>query len=118
MLAEGWGSVVSILLVLFAIVAHELGHLAAARSFGWRGRLGFAGRWMPYPVARVIVAEGASRFSLVTVAAAGPLASVLVGALLWPLSPLAGGISVALGVLSLVPIPKWDGAHIVAAVRS
>lgn len=109
---------VSVPLVLAAVVAHELGHLAAARALGWSGRLGMVTRPFPYPVARIVVPALAGRWALCLVASAGPLASVTFGAAVWSLSPLAGSCSVLLGVLSLVPAPRQDGAHVWKALRS
>ena len=108
----------SVALVLLAILAHELGHLGVARLLGWPGRLGIAGRWLPYPVARILVPARTNTWSLVAVALGGPAASVAFGVAVWSLSPLAGLVSVLLGVLSLIPVPKQDGAHVLKALRS
>jgi Zn-dependent protease len=99
-------------------LAHELGHLAVARALGWPGRLGWVWRPIPYPVARVLVPAGTNTWSLLAVALAGPAASILFGFACWPVSPLAGLVSVLLGVVSLIPVPKQDGAHVLKALRS
>lgn len=133
-----------------ATVIHELGHAVAAWSLGipvrwiligngpvfWRRPLGhgieLVLRVLPTGVAVGILdrrdANGIPSRPIghdMLVAAAGPLASLLLAAALWSVGQieliplwlrywLMGGglLSLAIGVISLVPVPGLDGGHL------
>ncbi len=89
-----------------AAAVHELGHLLALRRMGHSpGRivLRFTGAAMEIPAL--------SYRQELLAAAAGPLASLLLGALL-PLFPAFGLYSLILGLFNLLPIPGLDGGRI------
>lgn len=115
------------LITLFVIVlVHELGHVVAARSFGWTIRevklLPFGG------VAEVEEAGGLSAREEALVAIAGPLQNVWMGALAWGLG--AAGVwdgewghyvaqaNLMIALFNLLPIHPLDGGKLLQAAFS
>ncbi|WP_028561851.1 M50 family metallopeptidase [Paenibacillus pinihumi] len=115
------------LLTLFALVfVHELGHVLAARGFGWRIRevklLPFGG------VAETEEAGSMPAREEIIVALAGPLQNLWMGLTAWALGEL-GVISpewashlvqanLMIGLFNLLPVLPLDGGKIVQALMS
>ena len=136
--------------IIITTSAHELGHAAAARLLRipirwilighgpvlWRRPLkqGVELVWRALPTGIAIGLDGRRnadgtlcrpiRYDML-IAAAGPVVSLLLAALLWDLGQwvllpswlrfwlIAGGLlSVVTGILSLIPIPGLDGGHL------
>lgn len=115
------------LVVLFAIVlVHELGHVAAAKAFGWRVReiklLPFGGVAETEEAGTVPAAQEAA------VAAAGPLQNVWMAAAAWALGRWAGWdedwaayiarANVMIGLFNLLPVLPLDGGKLLQAAFS
>ncbi len=115
------------LLTLFAIVlVHELGHVAAARGYGWTVRdvklLPFGG------VAEVENAASVPAKEEAVVALAGPLQNVWMAAAAWALgqtgwwsadwSDYVWRANVMIGLFNLLPILPLDGGRLMQAALS
>jgi len=115
------------LLTLFIIVlVHELGHVVAAKGFGWTIRevklLPFGG------VAEVEEAGGISAKEDAIVAIAGPLQNVWMGALAWGLGAAGiwdeawahyvSGANLMIALFNLLPIYPLDGGKLLQALLS
>ncbi len=116
-----WSSV-----VFFSVILHELGHAIVARAFGATPAI------LLYTLGGVTVYSGRlSRARSGFVSAAGPLAGLLFGSIVWLVgqpdpqthAPLAAAVwrtlvwaNVGWGVLNLVPVIPFDGGHIMAAL--
>jgi Zn-dependent protease len=115
--------------VFVSLLLHELGHVAAARLFGARGRVILS--WLG---GRVLGLEGLGRWRRVAVLLAGPLTNFVVGGLLWAVpsvvpfpafvlehhweSPVATGlvllivVNLSWGALNLLPLWPLDGGRV------
>jgi Zn-dependent protease len=112
---------------LVSMLAHELGHVLAARLFGVRPRIvlsGFGGQ--------LFGLEGLKRWQIVLILAAGPLTSLLLYGISWsvPLVPLPIDwrfflapalwllmwINIFWGLLNLLPLWPLDGGRIAAEI--
>jgi stage IV sporulation protein FB len=115
------------MLTLFGIVLiHELGHVTAAKRFGWRVRevklLPFGG------VAEVDEGAGVPAMEELWVALAGPLQNVWMAGVAWAAASWGGGdpewwryfaeANVLIGLFNLLPIPPLDGGKILLAIMS
>lgn len=124
MLASAMTGYFAELAVLFAIVTvHELGHVFAARAYGWRIReirlLPFGGVMETEEAGTVSAAEEA------VVAAAGPLQNVWMGAAAWLLGRYAGfdadwadyivKANATIAIFNLLPILPLDGGKLASA---
>lgn len=109
-----------------SILWHELGHAFAARRLGSEPSIdlySFGGltHWQPR--------ADATRWHLISVALAGPVAGLVLGALVWSGAELAGGfgsgnvrffvivmlwINVGWGLVNLLPVLPLDGGHVLA----
>jgi Zn-dependent protease len=114
-----------IAVVFASVLLHELGHAWTARWFGYRPRIelhamGGTTLWGGAPVTP-------GRRLLISLA--GPLAGLLVGALVWGLLPEAGlqglaretvlavlWVNVGWGVLNLLPVLPLDGGNVMASI--
>lgn len=113
-----------------AVLAHELGHAIAGKSYGWMPRieLGFVGG-VTFFERRTQV----SRAQRILLVALGPIAGALLGVAafavlrLWP--PPKGSlaefglrqvqmVNLVWGLLNLVPVLPLDGGHLVAELAS
>lgn len=127
MLASAMTGYFAELLTLFLIVlVHELGHVIAARGFGWRIRevklLPFGG------VAEVEDAGGISAKEEALVAMAGPLQNVWMGVLAWSLGALGiwdgdwgnyvAQANAMIALFNLLPIHPLDGGKLLQALLS
>lgn len=127
MLASAMTGYFAELLTLFIIVlVHELGHVVAARSFGWTIRevklLPFGG------VAEVEEAGGISAKEEAFVALAGPLQNVWMGLLAWGLgawgvwdaawSDYIAQANLMIALFNLLPIYPLDGGKLMQALLS
>lgn len=104
---------------LLAATIHECGHLLAARLLGVRLRL----LELDIPGARILpVGALPSYFAEGWLAAAGPLASFLLAALVYPLDgaffAAVFAATLSLGLFNLLPVGEFDGGRIFAAVLS
>lgn len=112
------------LLVLFGVVVvHELGHVAAARWFGWRVR---EVRLLPFGgVAVADPADGADSVQETAVALAGPLQNLLMIGFAF-FFRLAGWwadewtdwfvrVNMTVGLFNLLPVEPLDGGRILSA---
>jgi Zn-dependent protease len=102
---------------LRAATVHECGHLLAARALGIRLRL----LELDIPGARIVPAGALPSYLAEGVlAVAGPVASLLLAALVYPLNGtffaavLAATLS--LGLFNLLPVGDFDGGRLLAAV--
>lgn len=112
------------LIVLFGVVLiHELGHVAAARWFGWRV---LEVRLLPFGgVAVVDAADGANSRQEAAVALAGPLQNlVMIGlafffrrAGFWPddWADYFIQVNLAIGLFNLLPAEPLDGGKVLSA---
>lgn len=109
-----------------SILWHELGHAFAARRLGSSPRIdlySFGGltHWQPR--------TDASRWHLISVALAGPVSGLALGALVWAGALAAGGfgsgdlrffvivalwINVGWGLVNMLPVLPLDGGHVMA----
>ncbi len=104
-------------MTFLAAILHECGHLLAARALGLQPQsieIGLSG-------ARLRVSGGIHRFSTEwLLAAAGPLASLLLALValpLWSLTPTAqlfSVVSASLGLLNLLPVRSFDGGRMLS----
>lgn len=117
-LALGWRFGIILALVL---LAHELGHVAAFRSYGLRVR---APIFLPFLGALTAGAAPTSLEDGAYIALAGPLAGLLLAAICYamalatsdPFWMLATNISIVLNLFNLVPVVPLDGGRIIHAV--
>ncbi len=109
-----------------SILWHELGHAFAARRLGSKPTIdlySFGGltHWQPRP--------DASRWHLISVALAGPVAGMVLGVIVWLGTVAAGGfgtgnvrffvvvmlwINLGWGLVNLLPVLPLDGGHVMA----
>lgn len=109
----------SVFALLFAVAAHEAGHLFAARLLKIRVetvKFGLLG-------ARIGVAGLLSYQSEALLAAAGPAASFLCAVLTFPLSQIGFfgqvcALSLILGFLNLLPVQSFDGGRLADCLLS
>ena len=108
-----------------SLVAHEAGHVAIGRRYGWD----YAGFTMKITGPKVLMGHSSSKredWNLGRVAVAGPLATLVACAAFiglaylpieyaWIFESLAA-VNFAIFVLSLLPLPITDGGHILYAV--
>lgn len=104
------------LATLVGVFVHEFGHLIALRFFGCKGRLVFRKSWVSPVVVEAEVAESTKLF--ITVAIAGPFASLVYGLAFLPFDLLIASWVIFWGtLLQLLPVKGSDGWHIEQALR-
>ena len=118
------GLVVGAFVVLLSVLAHELGHAAAAQAFGLRPTVDLV--WFGGATTATGI-EALSRPRRIVILASGALAGAVVAGLAWHLGVdrggLAGGaarvafnIGVIWGLANLLPILPLDGGQLLADV--
>lgn len=141
--------VVDALLCFVAVLVHELGHAAAAHRLGadiraivvlpfefntrqrrlrlrWRAGMGDLGGYVAYALDRID-----ARRKHMMIAAAGPIANLLLALLAGTVAALIGGatlpgallgalafLSAGMGIANLVPFRGSDGHHILEGLRA
>ncbi|WP_328803618.1 M50 family metallopeptidase [Paenibacillus puerhi] len=118
------GYVVEVLTLFGIVLVHELGHVAAARSFGWRVR---EVRLLPFGgVAVVEEAQGATSMQELAVALAGPLQNVWMMGVGYTLTrfgllpPLWGEYFIQanaiIALFNLLPVMPLDGGKVMTVL--
>jgi stage IV sporulation protein FB len=110
-----------LILILLTIFIHELGHVVAARMYGWKFK-GVKIKWYG-PNVKMLGPENAVE-NMWKIALGGPAASFLLAFIFLMLSPLAPiflfmfyfGLIVT--VANLIPIPKSDGMMMWKSLRN
>jgi Zn-dependent protease len=99
------------------LLVHEAGHALAARGLGF-GVRPFA-HVKPLRFGVAVQGTFMSPRNSVLIALAGPAASLELAA---PLMALhlgqAAAVTIGIGLANLIPFPKSDGSHVIAALRS
>ena len=99
-------------LILFALVAHELGHILVARYFKVQVKeIGI--RWTG-PYLRRARTTG---WHEVAICLAGAMVNLLMAATFWHISHWFGLFNLVVGIVNLLPISHSDGSHALEAMR-
>ena len=110
-----------LILILLTVFIHELGHVVAARMYGWKFK-GVKIKWYG-PNVKMLGPEDAIK-NMWKIALAGPAASFLLAFIFLLLSPISPiflyffYFNLIIIIINLMPIPKSDGTLILKSLRS
>lgn len=100
-------------LALAAVMAHELGHIAAARAFGVRVKQIGVG-WRGFFIRRARTTGWAEA----AICATGAGANLALALAFWHLAPWFALANFIIGVVNLLPIAHSDGGHAIEALTT
>lgn len=105
-------SMVLFIFGLFAIILHELSHIAVAKLVGLKvKRVGI--NWKGPYVAR----ECGNDLQNLQVSLAGPVSNLLLATAFWTVAPTFAMANLVIGAFNILPIPSSDGRRALGLAR-
>lgn len=111
-------TILSIILLTFALMAvHEAGHALVAHLLGLHFHIAIVRNPWRLVVGVMFPGDVIAKQDLM-IAIGGPLASILIGIALLPITDTGAAISILIGLLNLLPLRHSDGWRIARAAKA